>query len=88
MPRNLKNPDGTVNLEAINAERKFLQGKYAQNAENLKRNLEAASKATSGKEGEGKEGSHGQGSEVKGGPGLPPPVVSKSDEQEKAKDLA
>ncbi|TKY87295.1 hypothetical protein EX895_003972 [Sporisorium graminicola] len=38
MPHILKNPDGTVNLDAVKKETDFLKGKYAQNAENAKRN--------------------------------------------------
>ncbi|GAK63743.1 uncharacterized protein PAN0_003d1951 [Moesziomyces antarcticus] len=34
----LKNPDGTVNFDAVQKETAFLKGKYAQNAENIKKN--------------------------------------------------
>ncbi|KIS70732.1 uncharacterized protein UMAG_12173 [Mycosarcoma maydis] len=40
----LKNPDGTVNFDAVKKETDFLKGKYAQNAENAKKN--AAQQAT------------------------------------------
>ncbi|SPO22084.1 uncharacterized protein UTRI_02089_B [Ustilago trichophora] len=38
MPHILKNPDGTVNFDAVKKETAFLKGKYAQNAENIKKN--------------------------------------------------
>ncbi|CDS00664.1 uncharacterized protein SPSC_03149 [Sporisorium scitamineum] len=38
MPHILKNPDGTVNMDAVKKETDFLKGKYAQNAENAKKN--------------------------------------------------
>ncbi|SJX61988.1 uncharacterized protein SRS1_10605 [Sporisorium reilianum f. sp. reilianum] len=38
MPHILKNPDGTVNMDAVKKEGDFLKGKYAQNAENAKKN--------------------------------------------------
>ncbi|KAJ1029409.1 hypothetical protein NDA13_002658 [Ustilago tritici] len=38
MPHILKNPDGTVNFDAVKKETDFLKGKYAQNAENAKKN--------------------------------------------------
>ncbi|EPQ32118.1 uncharacterized protein PFL1_06830 [Pseudozyma flocculosa PF-1] len=41
MPRILKNPDGTVNLDAVNRETQFLKGKYAQNAANIEKNKAA-----------------------------------------------
>ncbi|GAC92700.1 hypothetical protein PHSY_000255 [Pseudozyma hubeiensis SY62] len=43
----LKNPDGTVNFDAVKKETNFLKGKYAQNAENAKKNLAAAEKEQS-----------------------------------------
>ncbi|EST07829.2 hypothetical protein PSEUBRA_002945 [Kalmanozyma brasiliensis GHG001] len=36
----LKNPDGTVNFDAVKKETDLLKGKYAQNAENIKKNAE------------------------------------------------
>ncbi|SPC67233.1 uncharacterized protein UHOD_02796 [Ustilago sp. UG-2017b] len=38
MPHILKNSDGTVNFDAVKKETDFLKGKYAQNAENAKKN--------------------------------------------------
>ncbi|KAJ1028483.1 hypothetical protein NDA16_001649 [Ustilago loliicola] len=38
MPHILKNPDGTVNFDTVKKETDFLKAKYAQNAENAKKN--------------------------------------------------
>ncbi|PWY99751.1 hypothetical protein BCV70DRAFT_217482 [Testicularia cyperi] len=45
----LKNPDGTVNFDAVQKEAAYLKGKYAQGAENAKKNAQRQEhQATSG----------------------------------------